>query len=63
MNELKPCPFCGSIPFIYKRSKHKKFPYVVKCSGLTCGCRTECWNNVKGAVNSWNRRVDKDGEP
>lgn len=57
MIELKPCPFCGSVPYL-KKTKHKEFRWAVKCSNINCGCKTERWNGPEGAIKSWNRRKD-----
>jgi len=58
MKELKPCPFCGGIPMLEKKRKHKKFPYRVVCTNLYCTNRTNLWNTAEGAVNAWNRRTN-----
>lgn len=55
---LKKCPFCGSTAILHQSKKHKKFPYYVKCTDISCSCKTERWNTMLGAKGAWNRRVD-----
>lgn len=48
MNNLKPCPFCGSKPAI----KGKKIILVV------CGCTARTYGKTKEeAIATWNRRT------
>jgi hypothetical protein len=55
---LKNCPFCGSAAMVHQSKKHKKFPFYVKCTNVSCGCKTERWNTVLGAKGAWNRRAE-----
>lgn len=60
MNELKPCPFCGSSEI--KLHKHDPYDgyqgdctmYLVYCR--RCGARTEFEDEAILAVKDWNRR-------
>lgn len=48
--ELKPCPFCGEIPFLERvplwgtynngttHGYHGCFEYIIKCANPECGC-------------------------
>ena len=60
--QLKPCPFCGSMAYIERihGKRNKDFPYRVKCTNANCGCRTTRWSGVSGAIKAWNRR-ESDG--
>lgn len=51
--ELKPCPFCGGMPFIYYSGLNFKLAEVV-CK--ECWCRTKRKEADK-AIEAWNRRV------
>lgn len=54
----KKCPFCGSDAMLHQSKKHKKFPYYVKCTNISCGCKTEHWNTALGAKGAWNKRAE-----
>ena len=62
-NEVKPCPSCGGYAVIRKGNKNKH-GYFVICR--ECGFRTAFFSdkytskkdNLKQAIESWNRRVD-----
>ena len=75
MPELKPCPFCGEIPYIERkplwRGSHGyvgRFEYDIHCR--KCGCEVPLpGNNTiyntdddarKNAVTAWNRRYKED---
>lgn len=68
--ELKPCPFCGGEAKIVSRSTEVKAVNLgtaevfstdilewckVKCS--ECGCSTDRYSNVGGAIKWWNKRA------
>ena len=61
MAELKPCPFCGSIPFMcVNKYRHDQFTYSVKCSNSACDViplTYECSEETQ-AISNWNKRVD-----
>lgn len=61
MAELKPCPFCGSIPFIcVNKYRHDQLTYSVKCSNSACDIipfTYECSDETQ-VVSDWNKRVD-----
>ena len=49
--ELKPCPFCGGIPFM---NEDLRFGYQIRCS--KCLSMTRRFEFKKDAVNLWNKR-------
>ena len=53
MDELKPCPFCGS------RYVVSVYCWIVKC--CRCGAHGAAGQTRKEAIEAWNRRAD-DGE-
>lgn len=68
--ELKPCPFCGGEAKIVSRSTEVKDVNLgttevfstdilewckVKC--CECGCSTDRYSNVGGAIKWWNKRA------
>ena len=55
MNELKPCPFCGKTPVIYRGTFSEK--YRVRCE-KGCGVETAPFGLKERAIEAWNRRVD-----
>lgn len=56
MNELKPCPFCGSTDIKVHGPYFIEDRYVmVKCND--CNCNTAIYKTVDQAVEAWNRRV------
>lgn len=59
MNELKPCPFCGSVAVLYKNPKDTYKPYCVICQNGECSCnaRIPYCDTEEDAVRQWNRRV------
>ena len=59
MNELKPCPFCGGIPFyndgFYVNGKGGTTNYFyVRCTD--CKAKTDDLPTYKKAKEAWNRR-------
>ena len=63
MNDLKPCPFCGSkiAPDIVKRIQNYVCWYVVRCYLCKGGCGLEVGSyendTPEKAASAWNRRV------
>lgn len=55
MNELKPCPFCGSdrisVQYLCFR------PYVI-CE--KCHAQIPCYDNYARSKEAWNRRAEND---
>ena len=61
--KLKPCPFCGGVPFICEAKKHKsrmlgqEIEYgdgaFVECSKCTCAISAD---TMEDAINTWNTR-------
>lgn len=52
-NELKPCPFCGSVHLSVLGFESR---YRVECN--FCKARTGIWDSEADAVDEWNRRVE-----
>ena len=66
-DELKPCPFCGHKPKIYK-DLHKfvdiKEPvqiWRVMCSKLDCVLLMSDFRTEEQAIEAWNRRAGDEG--
>jgi len=65
MDELKPCPFCGSSPWLhsYKGIFVGEIPYRgdigyrVECEG-ECHAMTCYWHSKDEAIKAWNKRYD-----
>jgi len=53
MNELKPCPFCGSEAETFEASEDS---FSILCTG--CGVETPYLPYLTEAIAAWNRRVD-----
>ena len=54
--KVEACPHCLQAAIAVESKKHKKYPYQVKCLNPFCGCKTERYNSLSGAVSAWNRR-------
>lgn len=53
MNELLPCPFCGSKP----STETRDWSVTIYCSSRTCGCCVEAeGTGLDCAAEAWNRR-------
>lgn len=55
---LKPCPFCGGKPVIYKSMPGRK-AWIV-CSG--CGATSSYSYSEKTAIEAWNKRINNDND-
>ena len=55
MEELKPCPFCGSEARIVTNNAGS---VRIKCTNIyKCGARQEWWGMEEDAIKAWNRRA------
>ena len=54
MDDLKPCPFCGSIDVEEKQYGDNEF--WVSCAD--CGARISEYEDYDEAIEAWNRRAD-----
>jgi Lar family restriction alleviation protein len=53
--ELKPCPFCGSVPRLLNASSDKKErPFFISCA--YCGVSTACFPSDVRVAAMWNKR-------
>ncbi|MBQ7220776.1 MAG: Lar family restriction alleviation protein [Synergistaceae bacterium] len=53
--ELKPCPFCGSIPEVCEAENDGELLKMVAC--LNCGVSTFASEDEAKVIEAWNRRV------
>ena len=55
-DELKPCPFCGSKPFVWRTS----YRTCIECPNLTAESHRIMMSGKSDeeAMKAWNRRVD-----
>ena len=62
MNELKPCPFCGTIPQVTKETAAEDSTpiYSVVCEANGCFVRPEACGSldIDKAVKTWNNRTE-----
>ena len=60
MNELKPCPFCGSKPFVW-RTNHRTY---IECPNLTAESHRIMMSGKSDeeAIEAWNRRAGEEGK-
>ena len=67
---IKPCPFCGEIPYLEKIPLHGYggcYYYEIRCHNIECGCSVKLGQNdtvysedkiaKQNAINAWNRRA------
>lgn len=57
--EIKPCPFCGSMPhlYIWEYSEY----WTVNCSNTDCianAIQRNRWSSMETAVEKWNKRIN-----
>lgn len=52
-DELKPCPFCGSVHLSVLDYESR---YRVECN--FCKARTGIWDSKAEAIEEWNRRIE-----
>ena len=65
IEELKPCPFCGSKLIKAVRGITRSDIIFFKCGNPDCGAvvsfdNTKCLLLPENAFNDWNRRADND---
>lgn len=62
--ELKRCPFCGGQAVLHKAAIESfmlgRTIFQEQISCVTCGVKTEVFDNEEKAVKAWNRRADDD---
>jgi len=57
MSEFKPCPFCGSAPFMISDDNHST-AYEIDCQNMECNARPWVWETTDfDAVAAWNTRA------
>ena len=58
--DLKPCPFCGSKPFVW-RTNHRTY---IECPNPTADSHrvTMSGKTDKEAIEAWNRRAGEEDE-
>lgn len=64
MQELKPCPFCGSKPYMTQNYMGQKYVRCDECGAVVWGKDTDDWSIAKMgekkaekyAADAWNRR-------
>ena len=59
MEELKPCPFCGSKA---KLVQDGETSFKIFCTGANCDAAMGWCISRKSLVNDWNRRADVEQE-
>jgi len=61
MTELKPCPFCGAKPQVWK-DKNAAYHRVV-CSNTKCGLAATLIDTKEAAITAWNTRTNNKHQP
>lgn len=59
MSELKPCPFCGDLPAIYKKQyldETLEEMFYIECTSCEKAHITEGWFSKENAIDAWNIR-------
>lgn len=60
-NKLKPCPFCGKRPQIYKFPKFPKgASWAIQCEYSGMIVSTRHMQSKKEAIEAWNRRAGEE---
>lgn len=57
MDELKPCPFCGSNDIDIEKLE-KYGTYYLSCK--QCSIEQPLYNTLEQAINAWNRRTNNE---
>lgn len=55
MEELKPCPFCGTEVEISEGMYGFHTHFQPRCT--KCGCSLDIYSTFEEAIESWNKRV------
>ena len=58
MAELKPCPFCGSMPELQHGYEIATEMVKVRFACSECGAYAQSAYSTSGAIESWNRRAE-----
>ncbi|MFR1239585.1 Lar family restriction alleviation protein [Alistipes sp.] len=58
MNNLKPCPFCGSKAVLAESVNTQTFRVECINSGCYCYNTLVCFSDKNRAIEAWNRRVE-----
>ena len=61
MEELKPCPFCGTNPLVIaNKYRHHQTTFCVKCNNIDCTVIPVTYEHseMNAAIEAWNRRAD-----
>lgn len=61
MAELKPCPFCGSNPYVVvSKYRHDQKTFAIKCSNMECKIIPMTYEHAEErfACHDWNERFD-----
>lgn len=64
MNNLKPCPFCGKIPWpTFNLNSQEKAFYQVRhvCMNMLSMIKTFCYPTEEEAIEAWNKRWEDEG--
>lgn len=68
MDKIKPCPFCGSKPYVAQNYLGQKYVRCPECGACVWGKDADDWrisamgekNAEKAAIEAWNRRANDD---
>lgn len=59
MEDLKPCPFCGAEAQLREEQPVPTDDYYYRVRCRQCWATTDWNNKPDGAIEAWNRRVNK----